>query len=54
MYQGFRTYKERRNPSYNEEVMTRRSFATEPARPSATQRDVNSEFKVDRYLSLVI
>nr|KAJ0184637.1 hypothetical protein LSAT_V11C900455280 [Lactuca sativa] len=30
MLQDFRTYKERRNPSYNEEVMTRRSFAAEP------------------------
>ena len=54
MSQGFRAYKERRNPSYNEEVMTCRSFVSEPARPSATQRDVDSEFKVDRYLSLVI
>nr|KAJ0210455.1 hypothetical protein LSAT_V11C400209490 [Lactuca sativa] len=26
MSQGFRTYKERRNPSYNEELMARRSL----------------------------
>ena len=32
MLQGFRTYKERRNPSYKEEVMARRSFTTKPAR----------------------
>nr|KAJ0191315.1 hypothetical protein LSAT_V11C800398950 [Lactuca sativa] len=32
MSQGFRTYKERRNLSYNEEVMTRRSFTAKPAR----------------------
>nr|KAJ0226847.1 hypothetical protein LSAT_V11C100030570 [Lactuca sativa] len=32
MSQGFRTYKERRNPSYNEEVMARRSFTAKPAR----------------------
>jgi len=36
MSQGFRAYKERQNPSYNEEVMARRSFATEPARRNAT------------------
>ena len=51
MSQGFRTYKERRNPSYNEEVMTRRSFATEPARH---REDVNSEFMIERLLALVI
>ena len=36
MLQGFRTYKERQNLSYNEEVMTCRSFATEPARRRVT------------------
>ena len=32
MSQGFRTYKERRNPSYNEEIMVRRSFTAKLAR----------------------
>ena len=48
MLQGFRTYKERRNPSYNEEVMTCRSFATEPA----TLNDVKSEIYVRAIFSL--
>ena len=42
MLQGFRAYKERRNPNYNEEVMTCRSFATEPA----MLNDVKSEIYV--------
>ena len=51
MLLGFRTYKDRRNPSYNEEVMTRRSFATEP---TPHREEVNSEFMIERLLALVI
>ena len=51
MLQGFRTYKERRNLSYNEEFMTRRSLATEPTRH---REDVNSEFMIELLLALVI
>ena len=31
MLQEFRTYKEHQNPSYDEEVMVRRSFVAKPA-----------------------
>ena len=51
MSQEFRTYKERRNLSYNEEVMTRRSLATKLARH---REDVNSEFMIELLLALVI
>jgi len=51
MSQWFRTYKECRNPSYNEEFITRRCFATEPSRH---REDVNSEFTIERDLALAI
>ena len=48
MSQGFRTYKEHRNPSYNEEVMARRSFY---GKTGTAPGDVNSDFLIKDFLA---